>query len=71
MSETKSIESETPAAVGGAARGSDYVCQSERESWDCPHMKEVSSPTDMNGETYKCQKAGCTRRYRLYYDEMQ
>lgn len=58
-------------AASTPASGSDYLCQSERESWDCPHMKEVSSPTDMRGETYRCQKPGCTRRYRLDYDEMR
>lgn len=47
------------------------TCQSERESWTCPHMKEVSSNRDMRGETYQCQKAGCNHRYRLDYDEMQ
>jgi len=35
----------------------------------CEHdYEEVSSPHDMDGETYKCQK--CGDRYRLYYEDM-
>ncbi len=35
----------------------------------CPRLKETSSPTDMDGETYECDH--CGQRYRLYYDDMQ
>lgn len=31
--------------------------------------EEVSSPTDMDGETYKCKK--CGDKYRLYYEDMK
>ena len=31
--------------------------------------EEVSSPTDMEGETYRCTK--CGDRYRLYYEDMK
>lgn len=35
----------------------------------CDHdYEEVSSPLDMEGETYKCTK--CGDRYRLYYEDM-
>lgn len=34
----------------------------------CPHLKEVSSNSDMDGETYDC--AVCGRHYRLYYEDM-
>lgn len=34
----------------------------------CPHLKEVSSSADMDGETYDC--AVCGRHYRLYYEDM-
>lgn len=34
----------------------------------CPHLKEVSSPTDMDGETYACER--CGERFRLYYEDM-
>lgn len=30
--------------------------------------EEVSSPTDFEGETYRCTK--CGDRYRLYYEDM-
>lgn len=44
-----------------------------RDQDECPkggthEYKEVSSPTDMEGETYECQK--CGDRYRLYYEDM-
>jgi len=35
----------------------------------CPHLKEVSSASDMDGETYDCNV--CGRHYRLYYDDMR
>ncbi len=35
----------------------------------CDHdYIETSSPTDMEGETYRCTK--CGDRYRLYYEDM-
>lgn len=34
----------------------------------CPNLRETSSPTDMDGETYDCDI--CGKYYRLYYDEM-
>lgn len=35
----------------------------------CPYLRETSSNTDMEGETYNC--ARCGKRYRLHYDEMR
>lgn len=35
----------------------------------CPYLRETSSNTDMDGETYDC--ARCGKHYRLYYDEMR
>lgn len=35
----------------------------------CPHLKEVSSSSDMEGETYDCSV--CGEHYRLYYDDMR
>lgn len=41
-----------------------------RQKPKCEHdYEEVSSPYDMEGETYKCRK--CGDRYRLYYDDMK
>lgn len=34
----------------------------------CPHIKEVSGPSDFDGETYACEV--CGERYRLYYEDM-
>lgn len=34
----------------------------------CPHMRETSSRTDFDGETYNCEV--CGRYYRLYYEDM-
>lgn len=34
----------------------------------CPNLKDTSSPSDMNGETYDC--AVCGQHYRLYYEDM-
>lgn len=45
-------------------------CSTDAEMIKCPHMKEVSAITDMQGESYVCQKPGCSKRYRLNYDEM-
>lgn len=43
--------------------------QKLRWKWyNCPNIKETSSATDMDGETYECEK--CNYRYRLYYDDM-
>lgn len=47
-----------------------------RPAWDrsegtwsqCPNLRETSSNTDMDGETYSCDV--CGKYYRLYYDEM-
>ena len=45
----------------------------ELKSDECPEcggdLHEVSAPTDMDGETYKCEN--CGYRFRLHYDEMQ
>lgn len=36
---------------------------------ECDHnYEEVSSYSDMDGETYQCTK--CDDRYRLYYEDM-
>lgn len=35
----------------------------------CPHLKEVSSKYDMEGESYSCEL--CGEYYRLYYDDMR
>lgn len=34
----------------------------------CPNMRETSSNSDMDGETYICEVCGA--RYRLYYEDM-
>lgn len=34
----------------------------------CPNLRETSSNTDMDGETYHCDV--CGKHYRLYYEEM-
>lgn len=34
----------------------------------CEHLKETSSPTDFDGETYDC--AICGEHYRLHYEDM-
>ncbi len=42
----------------------------DKQKSKCEHdYVEVSSPYDMEGETYKCCK--CGDRYRLYYDDMK
>lgn len=42
---------------------------SHHGTWSqCPNLKEVSSPTDFDGETYACTV--CGERYRLYYEDM-
>lgn len=35
----------------------------------CSNLKEVSSNSDMDGETYDCTV--CGRHYRLHYEDMQ
>lgn len=40
-----------------------------KEDSSCPNLKETSSYTDMDGETYECSVCGL--RYRLYYEDMQ
>jgi hypothetical protein len=39
-----------------------------RQSSECQHLRETSSPTDMDGETYHCDV--CGEHYRLYYEDM-
>jgi len=34
----------------------------------CQHLKETSSNSDMDGETYDC--AVCGEHYRLHYEDM-
>lgn len=34
----------------------------------CPNLKDTSSNSDMDGETYDC--AVCGEHYRLYYEDM-
>lgn len=42
----------------------------EQQELACEHdYEEVSSRSDMDGETYKCRK--CGDRYRLYYEDMK
>lgn len=38
-------------------------------AYHCPNLKEVSRPTDMEGETYECEL--CGERYRLWYEDMK
>ena len=34
----------------------------------CSNLKETSSSSDMDGETWECDV--CGKRYRLYYEDM-
>lgn len=47
------------------------VCidQPDKRFADCPNIKCTYEGWD--SETYACQKAGCSRRYKLYDDEMK
>lgn len=44
-------------------------CKTERESWQCPNMREVEGDTSMTHEHYSCTV--CGRRVALDYDEMR
>lgn len=44
-------------------------CQTDRESWSCPNMKDVENDTSMTHEHYECKV--CGRRHSLDYDEMR
>lgn len=39
-----------------------------RDNGRCLHLRETSSNTDMDGETYHCDV--CGEHYRLYYEDM-
>lgn len=45
------------------------ACKTERDSWQCPNMKEVEGDTDMSYEHYLCKL--CGKRITLDYDEMR
>lgn len=45
------------------------VCQSARESWTCPNMKEREGDTSMDYEHYACKV--CGRTMKLDYEEMR
>lgn len=40
-----------------------------KDGLTCPHLEEISSNSDMDGESYSCKV--CGEYYRLYYDEMR
>lgn len=44
-------------------------CATERQSWQCPNMREVEGDTSMTHEHYECKV--CGRRVALDYDEMR
>lgn len=44
-------------------------CANDRDSWQCPNMKEVEGDTDMEYEHYECKL--CGRRISLDYEEMK
>lgn len=48
---------------------SSEPCKTDRESWNCPNMKEVENDTSMTHEHYECKI--CGRRMALDYDEMR
>lgn len=44
-------------------------CGRRDGAWEaCRHLKDTSSNSDMDGETYDC--AVCGEHYRLYYEDM-
>ena len=43
-------------------------CGLRQKRYSCPHLKETSSNTDMDGEAYRCDV--CGEYYRLYYEDM-
>lgn len=44
-------------------------CGRRNGEWGaCNYLKETSSNTDMDGETYHCDR--CGEHYRLYYEDM-
>lgn len=44
-------------------------CATERESWQCPNMKDRDDDRDMEREHYDCKV--CGRHVALDYDEMR
>jgi len=44
-------------------------CTTERDSWQCPNMKEKENDTSMTHEKYECRI--CGRYVSLDYDEMR
>lgn len=44
------------------------LCQKLISKTSCPNMRETSSNTDMDGETYHCEV--CGEHFRLYYEDM-
>jgi hypothetical protein len=44
-------------------------CQTDRESWSCPNMKEVEGDLDMYYEHYECKV--CGRTHKLDYEDMK
>ena len=55
--------------VCSAEDTSKAPCKTERDSWDCPNMREVECDTSMTHEHYECKV--CGRRMALDYDEMR
>lgn len=44
-------------------------CETDRQSWSCPNMKDVEGDLDMSFEHYECEM--CGRRISLDYEEMK
>ena len=44
-------------------------CTTDRQSWQCPNMKDREDDRDMSGENYDCKL--CGRHIWLDYDEMR
>lgn len=44
------------------------ICKRLISKTSCPNMRETSSNTDMDGETYDCPV--CGEYFRLYYEDM-
>jgi hypothetical protein len=65
---TKPEDAGAPA-VGALLERHVRPCATERDSWDCPNMREVEGDTSMTHEHYAC--AVCGRRMALDYDEMR
>lgn len=49
--------------------GLPKLCQTDKDSWNCPNMKEKENDTSMTHEHYECKV--CGRLLALDYGEMR